>query len=55
MDTLQTYRQLIQDIIIAQTQIPYAHGDIQFETAFDREQDRYLLQDLRSWHIKCGL
>jgi hypothetical protein len=46
MDTLETYRQLIQDIIIAYTQIPYAHGDIKFETVFDREQDRYLLMIL---------
>jgi hypothetical protein len=46
MDTLETYRQLIQDIITAYTQIPYAHGDIKFETVFDREQDRYLLMIL---------
>lgn len=46
MDTLQTYRQLIQDTIVAHTKIPYAHGDIQFETVFDRSQDRYLLMIL---------
>lgn len=40
------YRQLIQDIINAHTRIPYAHGDIKFETVFDREQDRYLLMIL---------
>jgi len=28
------------------TKIPYAHGDIQFETVFDRESDRYLLMIL---------
>lgn len=46
MDTLQSYRQLIQDILTAHTKIPYAYGDIQFETVFDREQDRYLLMIL---------
>lgn len=46
MDTLQTYRRLIQDILCAHTKISYAHGDIQFETVFDREQDRYLLMIL---------
>ena len=32
MDTLETYRQLIEDILIGHTQIPYAYGDIKFET-----------------------
>ncbi len=43
MDTLEIYRNLIQEIITDNTKIPYAYGDIQFETVFDREQDRYLL------------
>ncbi len=43
MDTVNRYRQLIQKILIDYTQIPYAHGDIQFETVFDREADRYLV------------
>lgn len=43
MDTVNRYRQLIQKILIEYTQIPYAHGDIQFETVFDREADRYLV------------
>lgn len=46
MDTLETYRQLIQDIITTYTQVPYSHGDIKFETVFAREQDRYLLMIL---------
>ncbi|MFB2918322.1 XisI protein [Aerosakkonema funiforme] len=46
MDTKQTYRRLIEEILIGHTKIPYAHGDIQFETVFDREQDRYLLMIL---------
>jgi hypothetical protein len=41
--TLERYRQLIQDILIGHTQVPYAHGEIEFETVFDRQSDRYLL------------
>lgn len=43
MDSLENYRQLIQKIITDHTKIPYAVGEIEFETVFDREQDRYLL------------
>jgi XisI protein len=43
MDSLEQYRKLIQDVMIEHTQIPYANGDVQFETVFDKEQDRYLL------------
>ena len=43
MDTLDTYRQLIQKILTEYAQIPYAHGDIQIEPVFDSESDRYLL------------
>lgn len=43
MDTLDHYRQLIRKILTEYTRIPYAHGDIQFETVFDRESDRYLV------------
>ena len=43
MDRLDNYRQLIQSILTGHTKIPYAYGDISFETVFDRESDRYLL------------
>ena len=43
MDTLETYRQLIRKILTEYAQIPYAYGDIQIETVFDSESDRYLL------------
>jgi hypothetical protein len=39
MDTLETYRQIIETILIEYTKIPYAHGDIQTETLFDRKND----------------
>jgi hypothetical protein len=43
MDSLEQYRQLVQEVIIEHTKIPYANGEVQFETVFDKEQDRYLL------------
>lgn len=46
MDQLNHYRQLIQDVLETHAQIPYKHGDIQFETVFDTVRDRYLLMIL---------
>jgi len=46
MDTLEQYRQLIRNILIEHTKIPFSTGDIKFETVFDGEQDRYLLMIL---------
>ena len=41
MDPLNADRELIERILLDQTRVPYSHGDIQFETLFDREKDRY--------------
>lgn len=43
MDTLESYRRIIRDILTEQARIPYAHGEIKIESVFDRESDRYLL------------
>jgi hypothetical protein len=43
MATLEHYRQLIERTLTAYAQIPYAYGDIQIQTVFDRESDHYLL------------
>jgi hypothetical protein len=43
MDSIEQYRQLVQDIITEYAQIPYAYGEIQFESVTDRSSDRYLL------------
>jgi hypothetical protein len=43
VDTREKYRELIEKILAEHTRVPYAHGDIQFETVFDRQADRYLL------------
>jgi hypothetical protein len=46
MDTLTSYRQLIERILTEYAQIPYTYGDIQSQTVFDREQDHYLLMNV---------
>ena len=43
MDTLTTYRALIERVLTEQTAIPYAYGEVEFQTVFDREGDHYLL------------
>ncbi|MDM8527733.1 XisI protein [Anaerolineales bacterium HSG24] len=43
MDTLEKYRQVIRKVIKDYSEIPYAFGDIQSQTIFDTEVDRYLL------------
>ena len=46
MDTLDTYREIIEKLLLEYTKIPYAYGDIQTETVFDRRNDRYLLMNV---------
>ncbi len=43
MDSTTADRKLIEAIINEYTRVPYAHGDVGFETVFDRDQGRYLL------------
>ena len=43
MASLDTYRQLIENILIEYTKIPYAYSDIQTEAVFDPQHNRYLL------------
>lgn len=43
MASLDRYRETIENILTEYTKIPYAYGDIQTETIFDRENDHYLL------------
>jgi hypothetical protein len=43
MDPLDNYRQIIEKILKDYARIPYAHGDIQQQTIFDRTSDHYLL------------
>lgn len=51
MDTLTRYRQVIETILAEYARIPYAHGDIEQQTVFDRERDHYLLVNV-GWDKK---
>lgn len=46
MDSLETYRQIIQDVLTSYTQIPYSHGDLRCKLVCDRQSDTYLLLTL---------
>ncbi len=43
MDTVDKYRQIVRNILVEHTQVPYAHGDIQIVPVFDDKNDRYLI------------
>ncbi len=43
MDRLTQYRQLLREILTELTVVPFAHGEIEIQTVFDTEQDRYLV------------
>ncbi len=49
MDSLETYRDLIEKILSEYAAIPYAYGDIQQRAVFDRKRDQYLLVNV-GWH-----
>ena len=46
MATLDTYRQIIQDLLTEYVRLRYAYGEIQNETIFDREANRYLVMSI---------
>ena len=46
MDTLETYRKIIEKVFNEYAQLPYAHGNIEKEIIVDREKDRYLLMTI---------
>jgi XisI protein len=41
MDKMSQYRQIVQEILIAHSQIKPAYGEIEMEVLFDIERDRY--------------
>jgi hypothetical protein len=43
MDKLEKYRNIVEKVINEYAAIPYAYGDIERRTMFDREKDSYLL------------
>ncbi|MBF0200942.1 MAG: XisI protein [Desulfamplus sp.] len=51
MDTLEIYRQTIQQILTNHASIPYANGDIHNQTIFESQHDSYLLLTI-GWQKK---
>ncbi len=43
MDTVERYHEKIEEILTEHTKVPYAYGEIQTETVFDRGSGRFLL------------
>ena len=46
MDTLETYRRIIETVLTEYTRNPYAYGDFETKAIFDRVNDRYLLMNV---------
>ena len=49
MDSLDSYRRIVEDVLTEHTRIPYAFGEIERELVFDGGRDRYLLVNV-GWH-----
>jgi len=43
MDTLDTYRTIIREVLQEYVKLQYAYGDIQNELIVDRDADRYMV------------
>ncbi len=55
MDLLDTYRQIIMSVLAEYTRIPYAYGELQSKTIFDRDSDSYILVTIRGLQPRsCG-
>jgi len=52
MDTIDTYRQIIKNVLRKFVQRQYAHGEIKNESIFDRETDRYLVVSIGWQKVK---
>ncbi|RCJ14918.1 fatty-acid oxidation protein subunit alpha [Nostoc sp. ATCC 43529] len=46
MDKLKQYRQCIQNLLSEYAAIPIANGEIESETIYDLQQDRYLVMNV---------
>lgn len=51
MDSIEHFRQIVEQTLSEYTRVRYAHGDIQNETIFDRNADRYLVMSV-GWDRK---
>src|SRR2546421_1673483 len=54
MDALETFRDLIEKILLEHAATGDAHDDIKTEPVFDRQRDRYLLVDV-GWDKDCPI
>ena len=52
MEDLTHYRQIIKEVLIPYTQIPYSHGEMVCKPVFDEANDSYLLVML-GWDRKA--
>ncbi len=52
MEKLASYRQIIKDVLIPYTQIPYSHGELVCKPVFDEVNDSYILMTL-GWDRKA--
>lgn len=43
MGKLDTYRQIIEQILDEYAQIPYAYGEVESKVVYDRQNDHYLM------------
>jgi len=43
MDKLENYRNIIEKLLSEYAAMPYAYGEVERRTIFDREKDNYLL------------
>lgn len=43
MDTVESYREIIERVLTEYARIPYSYGELESHTVFDRERDRYVL------------
>jgi hypothetical protein len=43
MEKLIKYRQIIRDVLISYTEIPYSHGELTCNPIFDESRDSFLL------------
>lgn len=43
MDSIEKYRELIQNVLSEYASIPFSYSDVQTQTIFDRNSDHYLL------------
>jgi hypothetical protein len=46
MDTVATYRSIVEQVLTHYIEVTYAYGDIQNEAIFDRGSDRYAIMSV---------